>query len=707
MSKRFWRILQPIEREVRTADKKFYLMQITPYRTSEDRINGTIITFVNITRRKQAEEELRESARNLERQARLFDTTLSSITDFTYIFNKDGRFTYANQPLLDLLGITLEEIIGKNFYDLNYPRELAARHQREIEQVFETGKPVKAESSFTSPAGVHGFYEYIFNPVFAANGSVELIAGSTRDITTRKRSETNLAFLADLSQDLVPLMSEDEIIQSFGEKISRLTDASVCAFFEINEAKNECGCLYEWLRTDARSMLGKYDLCEFVTAEFQEMMSAGQVVVVRDVGDDARVRDKEKFNALEIGALVNIPLIRRGEWQFAFGIYHKEPYDWRDDQINLLVELANRIWLKFERLDAQKQLRESQERLSLILKSVEDYAIITTDTERVINGWNPGAEKTFGYKQAEVIGKSADIIFTPEDRSKGAPEKEMQTALETGRAEDERWHLRKDGSRLFVSGIMQTLKDNKLDGFVKIARDMTERIKAEQIRHDKEMLEKLVRAQEDERRRIARDLHDELGQLLTALRLQLEAAGKLCEDNEELCNKINETQLLAKRVDEGIDFLAWELRPAALDDFGLYAALIKYVREWSHYAGVPAELLDSDLKKARFSHEVETNLYRIAQESLNNVYKHANARRAEIILDKRGDLIVLIVEDDGAGFNTEDKMNREKGIGLIGMEERAALIGGTLEIESAEGKGTTVFARVPVSGIERENRDDE
>ena len=283
----------------------------------------------------------------------------------------------------------------------------------------------------------------------------------------------------------------------------------------------------------------------------------------------------------------------------------------------------------------------------------------------------------------------------------------MQTALETGRAEDERWHLRKDGSRLFVSGIMQTLKDSKLDGFVKIARDMTGRIRAEQIKHDKEMLEKLVGAQEDERRRIARDLHDELGQLLTALRLQLEAAGKLCEDNEELCNKINETQLLAKRVDEGIDFLAWELRPAALDDFGLYAALIKYVREWSHYAGVPAELLDSDLKKARFSHEVETNLYRIAQESLNNVYKHANARRAEIILDKRGDLIVLIVEDDGAGFNTEDKMNREKGIGLIGMEERAALIGGTLEIESAPGKGTTVFARVPVSGIERENRDDE
>ena len=141
--------LQPIEREVHTADGNFYLMQITPYRTSEDRINGTIITYVNITRRKQAEEDLRESVQNLERQTRIFNTTLSSITDFAYIFDKEGQFTFSNQPLLDLLGITLEEIVGKNFYDLNYPDDLAERHQQEIKQVFETGKSIKAESSFT------------------------------------------------------------------------------------------------------------------------------------------------------------------------------------------------------------------------------------------------------------------------------------------------------------------------------------------------------------------------------------------------------------------------------------------------------------------------------------------------------------------------------------------------------------------------------
>ncbi len=682
-------------------------MQITPYRTSEDRINGTIITFVNITRRKQAEEELRESTRNLEQQMRLFDTTLSSITDFAYIFDKNGCFTYANQPLLDLLDITLEEISGKNFYDLNYPPELAARHQQEISRVFETGKSVKAESSLTNPLGIHGFYEYIFNPVFASDGSVELIAGSTRDITTRKRNETNLAFLADLSQDLVPIKSEDEIVQSFGEKISSLTGAAVCAFFEISEKKDEAEIIAEWHQSGNFSLSGKFSIPELVSDEFQQAMADGKTIVVSDIETDFYAKGKKQLASFGIGSFVNVPLIRDGDWKFVLGVYHASPYDWRDDEINLLIESTNRIWSKIERVRLSEELLESQERLLLIIKSVEDYAIITTDTERIVNSWNPGAEKMFGYSESEIIGKSADIIFTPEDRIRGEPEKEMRAALETGRSEDERWHQRRDGSRLFVSGVMQMLKDGKVEGFVKIARDMTERIKAEQIKNDKAMLQKLVGAQEDERKRIARDLHDELGQILTALRLQLEAAGKLCKDNKDLCDKINETQLLAKRVDEGIDFLAWELRPAALDDFGLYAALIKYVREWSHYSGVTAELLDSDLKKARFSHEVETNLYRIAQESLNNVYKHADARRAEIILDKRGDLIVLIVEDDGAGFDTEDKKNLEKGIGLIGMKERAALIGGSLEIESAPGKGTTIFVRVPAGGINKVNYDDE
>ena len=185
---------------------------------------------------------------------------------------------------------------------------------------------------------------------------------------------------------------------------------------------------------------------------------------------------------------------------------------------------------------------------------------------------------------------------------------------------------------------------------------------------------------------------------MTVLRLQLESAKKLCQD-EEVCDKIDDIQLIAQRIDDGMDFLAWELRPAALDDLGLIAAIGNYVKQWSEHSGIKAELLDSSLKKVRFAPTVETNIYRILQEALNNIYKHAKAKSVEVVLERRNDLIVLIVGDDGIGFNIKDKKNRSKGLGLLGMKERAKLMGGTLEVESAAGEGTTIYVRIQASAM--------
>jgi PAS domain S-box-containing protein len=126
------------------------------------------------------------------RQTRVFDATLSAITDFVYIIDRDGRFLYANQALLNLWGLTLEAAVGKNFFDLKYPDDLAAKLHRQIQQVVETREVLSDETTYTSPTGAGGEYEYIFSPVVAADGSVEAVAGSTRDITERKRTEAAL-----------------------------------------------------------------------------------------------------------------------------------------------------------------------------------------------------------------------------------------------------------------------------------------------------------------------------------------------------------------------------------------------------------------------------------------------------------------------------------------------------------------------------------
>ncbi|HYE73929.1 MAG TPA: sensor histidine kinase, partial [Blastocatellia bacterium] len=208
------------------------------------------------------------------------------------------------------------------------------------------------------------------------------------------------------------------------------------------------------------------------------------------------------------------------------------------------------------------------------------------------------------------------------------------------------------------------------------------------------LLERIVQAQEEERRRISRELHDHVGQQLTALRLGLESlrqAKSQDTDTEGLKNII-------RQLDEEVDFLAWELRPAALDEHGLEAALSNFVEEWSKHYKVQAEFEATRLRDDRFSSELEVNLYRIMQEALNNIAKHAQAKHVGVVLKRQDGHLILIIEDDGIGFDLEEASSvdaNDRGLGLVGMRERAELLGGTLEIESAPGEGTTIFVRVP------------
>jgi len=390
-----------------------------------------------------------------------------------------------------------------------------------------------------------------------------------------------------------------------------------------------------------------------------------------------------------------------------------------------------------ERKSAEAFFRESDERLRLMMESVEDYAIMMLDARGNIEMWNSGAERVFGYTAEEVVGQHGAIIFTPEDRRREMPLKEMEKARETGRAADERWHLRKDGSRFYVSGVLTALHDleGAVIGYVKIARDLTQQRQMEEelrrandelesrvrertfelakvneslrdeiterIQTEKDrvrLLRRIVRAQEDERRRIARDIHDQVGQQMTALRLNLAALEEAYRGDKKVREKLEQAKTIAERLDADVDFLAWELRPAALDDIGLIEAMRSFVSQWSKHSGVEAQFHSSGLDRDRLSAETETNLYRIMQEALNNTMKYAQARHLDVLLERRDDHVVLIVEDDGVGF-TPDKQpstDGDKGMGLIGMRERAALVGGTLQIESKPNAGTTIFARVPV-----------
>ena len=227
-----------------------------------------------------------------------------------------------------------------------------------------------------------------------------------------------------------------------------------------------------------------------------------------------------------------------------------------------------------------------------------------------------------------------------------------------------------------------------------LEREVAVRISTEE--RVKALLERLVNVQEQERRRLALNLHDQLGQQLTALRLAL-ATLRDAGDDHERSGRFDRVEQIVAQLDRDVDFLAWELRPPALDDVGLEAALGEFVRQWSATNGVAARLHHTPSASARLPAEIESNLYRIVQEALNNVAKHARAQHVSVIFERRAGELTLIIEDDGSGFDTEDQEIRRHGMGLAGIEERTAAIGGALEVESSLRRGTTLFVRIPLN----------
>jgi two-component system, chemotaxis family, CheB/CheR fusion protein len=227
-----------------------------------------------------------------------------------------------------------------------------------------------------------------------------------------------------------------------------------------------------------------------------------------------------------------------------------------------------------------------------------------------------------------------------------------------------------------------------------LSSEVDERRKSEVLRA--KLLKQLVEAQEGERRRLSRELHDQLGQQMTALRLKLETLKGETKQRKKLGSDIDELLDITEQLDSDIDFLAWELRPRVLDDLGLSEALRVYVDRWAEHFKVAAQFHMTGLNEHRLSPELENHFYRTAQEALNNVAKHSQATKVDVLLERRGTYAVLIIEDNGVGFKDLEQSTRT--MGLTGMQERAKLLDGTFEIESKLNEGTTIFVRVPIQG---------
>jgi signal transduction histidine kinase len=264
------------------------------------------------------------------------------------------------------------------------------------------------------------------------------------------------------------------------------------------------------------------------------------------------------------------------------------------------------------------------------------------------------------------------------------------------RSPDEDWRIAMQAELVHRAQDLQRANQQLRLNEERLQAEIEERTRAEDAR--KQLLHRLVDAQEQERRRIARELHDTLGQHLTALDVGLKTLGDLEGCPSPVTGSLDRLRGLAARIGDEVDRLAYELRPQVLDDLGLASAIGHYVDEWSRDTGIATDVHLYGLEDRRLSEALETTVFRVVQEALTNVRRHAAASSANVVVECRGGELLAIVEDRGCGFSPErPASDARRGLGLVGMRERATLVGGIFEIETRPGHGTTIYLRVPLS----------
>lgn len=343
----------------------------------------------------------------------------------------------------------------------------------------------------------------------------------------------------------------------------------------------------------------------------------------------------------------------------------------------------------------------------LLVEALTDHAMFMLDRVGRIATWSPGAELMMGFVAEEVVGQPSSCLYPLEDVKAGKHAAVLQLAEVQGRIQDDGWRLRKDGTRFWAEVSIAPIRDPSggVVGYAEIARDRTERMNLERDladAHDRmrALAARLAHVAEQEKLSLSREIHDVLGQELTGLKLDV---GWLTRRLALISAPPREAVLarlgtMAAQIDgcvQTVRRIATGLRPGVLDDLGLDEAIEWQSHEFQSRTGIRVELSlpESDLKLHR---DRATALFRIFQELITNVARHSGATGVSVQLVPEIDGVVLEVSDDGRGI-TAAELSRPNSLGLLGMRERAAQFGGSVEIRGTTGHGTRAVVRIPRS----------
>lgn len=371
-----------------------------------------------------------------------------------------------------------------------------------------------------------------------------------------------------------------------------------------------------------------------------------------------------------------------------------------------------------QRKSAQEALQESEQKFRSVVESAQD-GILTIDERGRLVALNRSAEAMFGYQRHEIIGKSVTRLIPKPLRA--AAELALSCLANGG---DQQWFerpvesvgLRRDGVEFSIELTLATWRTRTGMFFTGVVRDIRARKQAEmelresrahymKLFEEARMMEdnlrqlsnKVLTAQEEERKHISRELHDEIGQTLTAANVSIAILRQHAGQDETFRKKVEGASHLLEQCLHLVHRFARELRPSMLDHLGPYAALQSYVKTFTERTGIKAEL-ESSVRADALDVQQGTVLYRVAQESLTNVFKHAQATRVRIVLRQLPRAVCMEIADNGRASPPPEKLNgATRGrLGLLGMQERVRLVNGEFAIESVPRRGTTVRVQIPL-----------
>jgi PAS domain S-box-containing protein len=607
----------------------------------KDQSAHVVCINTDITESKRAEEALRQSQER-------YRTLAESSPDAIFILDRKSAIQYVNSVARQWLGKADTELIGRSPADF-FPPEIVRQQQENLQRVFKTGEFTRTERAQPF-RGTEKWIETRLVPLRNPQGEIQSVMGIARDLTEQKRTAEALKEREELSQKIIGAAMEGFWMLNIEGNIVDVNDA-YCR-------------MSGYSRQELLSM-------HFSDVEFNEstpeLVAQHAQRIIQSGSDRFETRHRRKD-----GRIIEVEII-------ATFLKLREP----------------RVFAFMRDITERKRAEEQIRLLAYAVQSARDLICIT-DGENRFTFVNQSFVKAYGYSQEEILGRTPDLIASPKN-SPGLCEHVFRRTL-GGSWKGELLNRRKDGTEFPISLSTSEIKNSegRTIGLIGVASDITERKRAEE---EMRLLPlRIIEAQEAERLRVARELHDGVNQLIASAKMRL----RKVEDGVVSLNPAAReilarcSRLLVQALEENRR-IAHNLRPSDLDEFGLAAATRNFCKELQSRTKLKVKYSIARIDQ-RLAPALELNLFRILQEAVNNIEKHARAGEVRLRIAVHGDSIILRIQDDGRGFDSKrGRAGRGKwrGIGLTNMRERAEFLGGTCTVESAPKQGTTITVRVP------------